>query len=231
MHRAELLERYEALGDERDFLEAKTLYERALAGGGPDAQLLSEYGYLLECHGRNTLRQAVAHYERAIELDPAAEKPRYQLITARAALFDTDEAIALYGRRVAESPDDVREYRFLACAHLAAHQFGEAAKVIAKGLELNPRDNGLIAYRGEVKAGTGDADGALADWRLALEVEPEDLGPLYSCAFLLERESRTEEAAAAWRSIIEWNEARGYELQTAWPKRELERLLAASRST
>jgi hypothetical protein len=43
-------------------------------------------------------------------------------------------------------------------------------------------------------------------------------------ATLLEREGRLGEAAAAWRSIIEWNESRGYTLQSEWPKQELSRL-------
>jgi tetratricopeptide (TPR) repeat protein len=88
----ELLERYESTGEEEYFLEAKPLYERALATAS-DPQLLLEYGYLLECHGRNTIRLAVEQYERAIELDPSADKPRYQLIAAKAALRDTDERL------------------------------------------------------------------------------------------------------------------------------------------
>jgi len=190
----------------------------------PTPQLLLEYGYLLECHGRNTIRLAVQQYERAIELDPSADKPRYQLIFARAALHDTEEAITLYTERLATSPGEVREYRFLASAYLAAHDHGAAGKVVAAGLELAPDDRMLIAQRGEVKAGMGDPEGALADWRLALELDTEDISPLYSSAFLLEGEGRLEEAVEAWRSIVEWNESRGFTLQAEWPKRELERL-------
>ena len=43
-------------------------------------------------------------------------------------------------------------------------------------------------------------------------------------AFLLERDHRLEDAIDTWRSIIDWNESRGYTLQTVWPKQELERL-------
>ena len=71
--------------------------------------MLLEYGYLLECHGRNTIRLAVAQYERAIELDPSADKPRYQIIAAQAALRDTDESIALHEERLATQPGAVRE--------------------------------------------------------------------------------------------------------------------------
>ncbi len=97
MERDKLLERYEALGEERDFLPAKHLYEQAIAEAS-DPQSLYEYGYLLECHRRNEIRQAVVQYERAIDLDPSLDKPRYQLIWAQAAR-ETEPAIALYKQR------------------------------------------------------------------------------------------------------------------------------------
>jgi hypothetical protein len=71
----ELLERYEALGEECDFLAARPLYEQALADAA-DARAANDYGYLLECHGRRELQRAVELYVRAIELDPAFDKPR-----------------------------------------------------------------------------------------------------------------------------------------------------------
>jgi hypothetical protein len=47
---------------------------------------------------------------------------------------------------------------------------------------------------------------------------------LYSSAFLLETEGRFDEAAEAWRSIVDWTESRGLVLEAQWPKRELDRL-------
>jgi tetratricopeptide (TPR) repeat protein len=105
--------------------------------------------------------------------------------------------------------------------------FERALAVAAAGLELAPDDAALVAMEGEAKAGLGDPEGALADWRRALELDPEDIGALYSSAFLLEREGRLAEAIEAWQGIIEWNESRGYLLQCEWPRRELERLGAA----
>ncbi len=60
----------------------------------------------------------------------------------------------------------------------------------------------------------------------AAELDPEDIAPLYSSAFLLERTGRLTEAASAWRPIIAWNESRGYALHAEWPRQELERVLA-----
>jgi tetratricopeptide (TPR) repeat protein len=219
----DLLDRYEARGDEAVFALVRPQYEQAIADT-PDAEVVRDYGYLLECHGRYALRAAVTQYERAIELDPAADKSRYQLISARAALGESDVEVARYRTQLVASPTDVRTHRLLAAAHLAARNYQEAARVVDTGLQLASDDRWLVEYRGEVRAATGDVEGALADWRLALDLDPEDISVRYSMAFLLEREGRLEEAIAAWQGIRDWAEARGYSLDTEWPTRELDRI-------
>jgi tetratricopeptide (TPR) repeat protein len=226
MTKDELLERYEALGEESDFLAAKSLYEQALAEHA-DARLLNDYGYLLQCHGRRELQRAVELYERAIELDPDYDKPHYQLISAQAGLQQPELAVAMYERRLAGSPSTVREHRFVATAYVQAHAYERAREVVEAGLALAPDDAVLIELRGDAKAGLGDVEGALGDWRRALELDSASIGGLYSSAFLLEREGRLAEAIEAWRAIIGWNESRGFMLQTVWPRQELERLRRA----
>lgn len=95
---------------------------------------------------------------------------------------------------------------------------------MAAGLELAPGDPKLASDRGEVKAARGDPEGALANWRRAHEFDPEDFGPVYSSAFLLEHEGRLAEAAGAWRHILEDAEAHGWELTAVWPRQMLQRL-------
>jgi tetratricopeptide (TPR) repeat protein len=221
----DLLERYEATGVEDVFVEAKRRYEQALAEAA-DAELLRDYGYLLYCHGSRAIRQAAEQYERAIELDPEAEKAHHQLIAAKAALREMDEVIPLFERRLAAAPEDVRWHRLLASAYLAANEHERAAATIDAGLALDPDDKALLGQRGEVKAAAGDVEGALADWRLSLDPDGHDISGAYSSAFLLEREGRLEGATQAWSYILEYNESRGYALQAEWPRRELERLRA-----
>jgi tetratricopeptide (TPR) repeat protein len=227
MDKHELLERYEIRGDEADFLAAKTLYEQALAEA-TDAQLLVDYGYLLDCHGLRELRQGLEQYRRAVELDPEADKAHFQLINTMAALSDTEEMISLYTQRLADAPDSVREHRLLASAYVAARDYDRAREVIRNGLELAYDDRMLLGLRGEVKAATGDPEGALADWRRAVELDDSDIWPLYSTAFLLEREGRLEEAIETWRAIVAWNDERGYELAAEYPRSELERVQLAT---
>ncbi len=234
MDKDELLERYEALGENEDFLAAKPLFEAEIrrreqseAGlhGPEDSLLLRQHGYLLECHGRITIRRAIEQYERAIALDPDADKVRYQWIGAKASLREPETAVDVHRERVAAAPGDVRELRLLSSAYLAAHEDDAAADVIAAGLELVPGDAGLTYDRGEIKARRGDPDGALADWRRAHELDGEGFAPVYSSAFLLEREGRLAEAVLAWRHIVDYATERGWELTAAWPRQELQRVL------
>ena len=115
MDKEGLLERYEALGEEDDFVAAKPLYEQALAQT-PDPRVLNAYGYVLECHARE-LRRAVELYEQAISLDPGYDKPHYQLISARAGLQEPELPVAIYEHRLAASPDK-REGASLPCGRL-----------------------------------------------------------------------------------------------------------------
>lgn len=223
MNKEELLERYEALGEMDDFLEAKRLFEQDL-GEQADELLLRQYGYLLESHGRYAIRRAVELYERAIAVDPDSDLVRWQWMNAKAALRESDHAVTLYKKRVADSPGDVRQLRFLSSAYLLANDFEAAGKVIDAGIELAPDDATLMSNRGEVKAARDDPEGALADWRCALELDPQNLGPVYLSAFLFEREGRLDEAAESWRYIVDYCDARGWDLTAVWPRQELQRL-------
>src|SRR6266498_1009685 len=166
-----LLELYEAHGDLETFVAAKRLYEQALAGeGSSDPEVLVGYGYLLDCHGRITLRQAAAAYERAVALDPGADKPRYQLISAQAALGEPEAAVALYRERLARSPGEVREHRFLANAHLAAREFGEAGTLADWRRAVDDADNlGPVYLSAFLLERLGRLGEAAAAWQSILD--------------------------------------------------------------
>jgi tetratricopeptide (TPR) repeat protein len=221
-----LMNEYEALGarpgGEPAFAEAMTAYRQLLAEHPEDARLHLEYGYLQECHGRNSIRAAVACYERAIELDPGWDKPHYQLIFARSTLHESERAIDLYKKRLATFPDQIREYRFLANAYLRSGALAEADKVIAAGRKLEPDDNLLLAVEAELLDASGRREEALAIWRTLKQRDPNDLSPYFMSAFTLEALGRYREAAAEWHHIISWLEAHNDTVHTTWPKEMLE---------
>lgn len=223
MDKYELVERYEALGDEDEFASAKALFEREMAGQ-TDPLFFRQYGYLLESHGRRAIQRAIKQYERSMALDPAADKVQYQWIGAMGSVGEADSVVARYRTRVAAAPGDVRELRFLSAAYLTARDYAAAAEVIEASLELAPGDWKFIADRGEVKAARGDTDGALADWRRAHDIDPAEFSTVYASAFLLEEAGRLAEAGQCWRQILAHSEAKGWELDARWPRQEIQRL-------
>jgi tetratricopeptide (TPR) repeat protein len=232
-----LMNEYEALGarpgGEPAYAEAMVAYQQLLAEHPEDAGLHQEYGYLQECYGRNSIGAAVGCYERAIELDPGCDKPHYQLIFARSALHESERVIELYKKRLAASPDQIREYRFLAGAYLRSGAFDEAGQVIAAGRKLEPADDMLLAAEAELLDASGRREEALTVWRTLKQRDPEDLSPYFMSAFTLQALGRYREAAAEWRHIIGWLEAHDDAVHTTWPKEMLEGIeakLAAAES-
>lgn len=222
----DLIATLEARQDEESFVAAKEALEAALAEGD-EAELLRDYGYIHECAGRASIREAVRLYERAVELEPRLEKAHHQLISAYAGLQQTRDAVDLYERRLAAEPEDLVWHRCLAHAYIAAGDFEKAAEVVERGLGRAP-DVRLLEQRGEVLAGRGEFEEALAAWSRVLELDGENqISAHYSRAFLLERLGRLEEAAAEWQAIVDWNLARGAEIEAEWPRNELARLRAA----
>lgn len=187
---------------------------------------MNDYGDLLECHGRRAIHAAADAYRRAIELDPDWAKPRFQLISAGAALGEPEEAIRQYVDRVDNAPGDPASYRYLASAYLLAKRFAEAERVAHDGLAVAPDDAQLTNLLGEAFAGEGRTDEALEHWRRGYALDPEALDGRYGSAFLLEEAGRLDDAIAEWRFIIRWSEARGNDLDTEWPNREVARLEA-----
>ena len=208
--------------DEETFEEAKRVLDAALADG-EDAGLLLDDGYIHECRGRASIREAIRWYERSLALDPTIERTRHQLIQAYAALGETHQAIELHKQRLAAAPDDIVEYRCLAHAYLAAGEYEEAGKVVEAGLKLE-HDVRLLEQQGSVLAGRGRPEEALATWERVSELDDESISPRYSRAFLLERLGRLTDAAREWETIIAWLREHGYDIQAEWPERELAQL-------
>jgi tetratricopeptide (TPR) repeat protein len=173
---------------------------------------------------RRSLAAARDAYRRAIELDPAADKPRVQLMLTSASLGQPEEAIAEYEAERDEHPHDPRPWRLLATAFNVAHRYVDAEVAARAGIDVAPDDGRLTNLLGEALAGQGRVDEALDAWRRGYALDPESLEGRYGSAFLLEKTGLLREAADEWRFILAWSERRGNSLDAEWPRRELVRL-------
>ena len=184
-----------------------------------EAERLYRSGYVLETRARDLLRAAMHEYERAVEVDPTLEKAHHQLIFARAALMEAQDSIELYVRRHEQEPANAMWRRCLAHALLRAGAFEQALGVLG-----DAGDAGSVDLRAEAFAALGRPQEALAEWSRALELDPDNLGPRYGRAFLLERLDRVDDAVVEWETLIATLHERGWDEDAEWPERELARL-------
>ncbi len=217
-----LLNEYDALSDEGAYPEAAQAYEQLLAVEPDDPRLYVEYGLLQQFRGQKSMRAAAGYFERAIELGPHDDQPHYQLIFVRAALHETERLIDLYKKRLAATPDQIREYRFLAGAYLAGGALEEARKVITAGRKLDADDAALMSTEADLLEAEGRREESLAVRQALKGRDPDDLSPYYMSVFTLETLGRYEEATAEWRYIIRWLESHDMAIQSAWPKEMLQ---------
>ena len=154
-----LMNEYEALGPrpggETAYTGAMLAYRRLLAEHPEDAQLHLEYGYLQECHGRNSIRAAVGCYEQAIELDPGWDKPHYQLIFARSALHEKRPRHRPVQEAAGRRPGPDPRIPVPRGAYLSNGALDEAGKVIAAGRALEPDDDMLLAAEAQLLDASG----------------------------------------------------------------------------
>ncbi len=238
MDKDDLLERYEALGEDDDFLAAKPLFEaeirrreRSEPGlhGPEDALLLRQYGYLLECYGRITIRRAIEQYERAIALDPDADKVRYQWIGAKASLGEPETAVDLHRERVAAAPGNVRDgaaavvratwQRMIMTQRPTSSPLASSSPPATRGLPTTGARSRPAGAIWRVRSPTGGAH---------MSSTRRISAPVYSSAFLLEREGRLVEAAETWLLLAtSWTRPPGAagNWRPRGPGRELQRVL------
>lgn len=236
--KSELLARYEA-GDQSVYEEALSLYEKAVSEDPENTELLHRYGFLYERKGKELLRKAASIYEKGIQV---ALKPENiairekqhchgQLISLRAMLGECEKSIDLYKEYIKKYPDKANGYVLLAYAYFRADQIDEAKLTIETAYKIAPKDPGVNSWMGEVYQRIGRLEEALEYFKTSVELDPVYISSRFSRAFILERLSRLNEAVDEWKLIIKYLHDNGFEIEAAYPERELARLESKINST
>jgi tetratricopeptide (TPR) repeat protein len=170
--------------DRRDYAAAETYLKKACEIE-EDPGGFSLLGVALRNVGKDL--EAEAAYRRAIRIDPKYEEAYYNL----GVLLRDDrpsEAQALF--RTALELDSgygcaYRELGFVLCEHGANP---EAAVHLRKAVQLEPGDAWAHIYLGTYLWQCADVDAAIAEFRIAEELEPEWAAPLWSLGSIYEYE-------------------------------------------
>lgn len=119
-------------------------------------------------HGR--FDEAIAAYDRALELDPEQAEARYRRGTARLRKGDLDRALSDFNEALAIDPRHADAYLHRGLVH-AARGFHDLAVVdFNTSLDIQPHVLDALLNRGLSRFQLGDQAGASADFRLVLHL-------------------------------------------------------------
>jgi tetratricopeptide (TPR) repeat protein len=145
--------------------------------------------------------------ERAVELDPHLFKAYYKLGQIAERQDDPQTALRRYDQAVREGPRFIEAYRALGRLYADLGYLGEAVQVLQAGLQVvipGTEDEGELHHLlGTVYQQQHNYDGAVEQFRAALQIEPGMREALFSLGWTYALQNNREEARRYLRRFIE----------------------------
>lgn len=149
--------------------------------------------------------EAIAHYNKALELDPNYGEGHYNLANALLRLGRTEEAVAHYEKALEIYPKNISARYNLASVLVQSGRVEEGMAHYRKALELNPRNAAAHNNLGTTLLRLGRVDEAAAHYRQALALDPNNAQANYNLANTLVPKGRLDEAIQHYRRALQSN--------------------------
>ncbi len=148
---------------------------------------------------------AIAHYNRALELDPTYGEAHYNLANSLLRLGRVDEAVAHYEKALEINPNNAPAHYNLGSVFLQTGRLDEGIAHYRKALELNPGNAAAHNNLGAALLRTGHVDEAVAHFSKALELDPNNAEANYNLANTLVQQGRFDEAVKHYNKALQLN--------------------------
>ena len=129
-------------------------------------------GFALMAEGRSD--EAMAHWRRAVEINPDFAEADHNLGLAAASHGHFDEAVSLYRKALKTGPDDARIHNNLGVALYTLGLPEEAIAEYRKALELEADFTEAHCNLGNALAAAGELDQALSHYQEATRIKPDN---------------------------------------------------------
>jgi tetratricopeptide (TPR) repeat protein len=149
------------------------------------------------------LDEAIACFEKALEIDPNSAEIHSNLGSALALAGRNDEAIDHYRKSLAIRPNSVPTHNNLALILVRQKKFDEAIDHYLNSLKLDPQIVETYGYLGDALRSVGKLEDACGLYRKALELQPEWAQMHNNLAIALTQLGKFEEAISHWRKAVE----------------------------
>jgi tetratricopeptide (TPR) repeat protein len=187
--------------DRKNFAEAETLLERAVAINPRSPEALGSYGNVLIERGRRA--DAVRALTQALRLQPTNPATYVYRGFAYAQAGEHAKALADFDAAVQLAPNWEFALHNRACALIALDRHREARTDVEKLLRIAPSNAAVLSNYGQILTREGKHQDALVAIERALEINPGDLPLETTRADLVAALSRFDEALRLYRKLAE----------------------------
>ncbi|MFH0982849.1 MAG: tetratricopeptide repeat protein, partial [Planctomycetota bacterium] len=185
----------------RIYVNEETLYLDTLAKNPSACMAHNNLGLVLVKQGR--IEEGIAHYRRALQLQPGRLEVWNNLGAALGRLGDLDQAMLVFNEVLRVNPDDADAHCSLAEA-LAGKGLAERARFhFQQALRLRPEYPEAHNNLGVVLAGQGQLDAAAAHFAEALRHRPEYGKARKNLADALVELGRTDELRRQYGDVLD----------------------------
>ncbi len=146
---------------------------------------------------------ALGHFRRALELDPAHKNSLMGMASSYRALGRKEEALVGYRRVLEVSGPDTRASLAIADLEINLGRFEEAATALSKAAETTEVPGLIHNKLGEVRAEQGRSDEAMTLFAKAIGEKDDFAVPYFNIAVLYEERGKSEPAIANYEKAIE----------------------------
>ena len=184
-----------------DYRSELSIWEDTLAKAPSNERAHNALGNVLTAIGR--IDEAIAHYEKAVEVMPEYADAYSNLGVALAGRGQIDEAITLYQKALELKPNYVEAHNNLANALASRGQLDEAITHYEKSLETRPDNYVACNNLGAALARKGRVAEAIRQYQKALEIKPDCAEAHSSLGLALAGLGQRDAAMAHYRKALE----------------------------
>ncbi len=176
------------------------LWEHALACTSGNYVAHNNLGYDLAHQGR--LAEAIAHYQKALEINPDFAEADNNLGTALLNQGKLEEAAEYYHRAIEHDPDFAEAHNNLGLVLTKQGRPAEAIEEYRKAIELNLDRSEFYNNLGNLLSTKGQTSEAIEQFQIALKVEPDNTKVRYNLANILTAQGRWDEAIEQYQQAL-----------------------------